>query len=102
MILEQKVKEQNGDWSGRRNEVRIDARPSDCLVLALKNKSDLYVTEDVFEQVQDFSEMVIGDPPWTTMENDIDLDILHPRQGNLRPDLPPTEDETDKEDEEDD
>ena len=40
-----------------RNEVRIDARPSDCLVLALKNSVDIYVTPEVFEQVQDVSKM---------------------------------------------
>ncbi|MEE8141525.1 MAG: bifunctional nuclease family protein [Planctomycetota bacterium] len=87
LILEQRVPEKNGEWSGRRNEVRIDARPSDCLVLALKNHADLYVTEEVFEQVQDFSEMVIGDPPWGNMENDIELDIFKPRG----PDFPEEE-----------
>ena len=40
-----------------RKEVRIDARPSDCLVLALKNKVDLYVSEEVFNQVQDVSKI---------------------------------------------
>ncbi|MEM7236002.1 MAG: bifunctional nuclease domain-containing protein, partial [Planctomycetota bacterium] len=46
-----------GDWVGRRNEVRIDARPSDCLVLALKNNLNVYVAEEVFSQVQDVSKM---------------------------------------------
>jgi uncharacterized protein len=57
LILQQKLSEANGEWSGRRNEVRIDARPSDCLVLALKNKVDIFVTSEVFEQVQDVSKM---------------------------------------------
>jgi len=57
LVLQQKVTEGNGEWSGRRNEVRIDARPSDCLVLALKNKVDIFVTAEVFERVQDVSKM---------------------------------------------
>ena len=59
LILQQKILEddEGAEWAGRRNEVRIDARPSDCLVLALKNKVDILVTEEVFDQVQDVSEM---------------------------------------------
>ena len=55
-------------WVAKRNEVRIDARPSDCLVLALKNKVDIYVTREVFDQVQDVSNMMTdseGDSPLT-------------------------------------
>jgi hypothetical protein len=54
LILEQKPK--NGATAAR-NEVRIDARPSDCFVLALKNKIDIHVTREVFDQVQDVSKM---------------------------------------------
>lgn len=57
LILEQKVKGTNEEWVPRRNEVRIDARPSDCFVLALKNKVDIFVTKEVFDQVQDVSKM---------------------------------------------
>jgi uncharacterized protein len=57
LVLQQKVREGNDEWSGKRNEVRIDARPSDCLVLALKNNVDIFVTPEVFEQVQDVSKM---------------------------------------------
>ena len=57
LVLQQKLSDSNGEWAGKRNEVRIDARPSDCLVLALKNKVDIFVTEEVFEQVQDVSKM---------------------------------------------
>ena len=59
LILEQKLdSDAEGEaWIGRRNEVRIDARPSDCLVLALKNKVDILVTGEVFDQVQDVSQM---------------------------------------------
>lgn len=61
LILEQKVAEKSGQWAGRRNEVRIDARPSDCLVLALKNRAEIQVTREVFDQVQDVSQMQVGD-----------------------------------------
>ena len=57
LILEQKVRDGNGAGAIRRNEVRIDARPSDCFVLALKNKVDIFVTREVFDQVQDVSKM---------------------------------------------
>jgi hypothetical protein len=63
LILEQKVgaggegAADGDEWRDRRNEVRIDARPSDCFVLALKNKVDVFVTKEVFEQVQDVSKM---------------------------------------------
>ncbi len=106
LILEQKVTEKNGEWAGRRNEVRIDARPSDCLVLALKNKAELYVTDGVFEQVQDFSEMVIGEPPWSALENELELDMLNPRQSDLTsedlvdPEAPESEQDEDFEEEE--
>lgn len=61
LILEQKASERGGSRTGQRNEVRIDARPSDCFVLALKNRSEIHVTREVFEQVQDVSQLGIGD-----------------------------------------
>ena len=61
LILQQKLVDGGEEWNGKRNEVRIDARPSDCLVLALKNKVDIYVTREVFDQVQDVSNMATGD-----------------------------------------
>jgi bifunctional DNase/RNase len=57
LILQQKIQSGNEDWIARRNEVRIDARPSDCFVLAMKSKVDIYVTKEVFDQVQDVSKM---------------------------------------------
>lgn len=57
LILQQKVETGKEEWAVKRNEVRIDARPSDCFVLALKNKKDIFVTQEVFEQVQDVSKM---------------------------------------------
>ena len=57
LILDQRLQAGKEDWNARRNEVRIDARPSDCFVLALKNKVDIFVTREVFDQVQDVSKM---------------------------------------------
>jgi len=57
LILEQRVTDADDEWVGKRNEVRIDARPSDCLVLAMKNGVDIFVTHEVFDQVQDVSHM---------------------------------------------
>ncbi|MFC1705718.1 bifunctional nuclease family protein [Planctomycetota bacterium] len=57
LILEQKVVDENEQWVGKRNEVRIDARPSDCLVLACKAKKDIYCTRQVLEKVRDVSEV---------------------------------------------
>ena len=56
LVLEQKCKGENQEWNGKRNEVRIDARPSDCLVLALKDSVDLYATDAVLDKVHDISE----------------------------------------------
>jgi bifunctional DNase/RNase len=65
LVLEQKCTDEKDDWNGKRNEVRIDARPSDCLVLALKEKKDLYVTQSVLDKVRDISEEIgaFGKPP---------------------------------------
>ncbi|HVR74002.1 MAG TPA: bifunctional nuclease family protein, partial [Planctomycetota bacterium] len=57
LILQQKILDGKEEWLARRNEVRIDARPSDCFVLALKSKVDIFVTREVFDQVQDVSKM---------------------------------------------
>ena len=61
LVLQQKLEgkdnDKENDWPGRQNKVRIDARPSDCLVLAIKNKVDIHVTQEVFDQVQDVSKM---------------------------------------------
>ena len=59
LVLQQEVEQDsNGEeWGGKRNEVRIDARPSDCLVLALKSEVDILVSDEVFSQVQDVTQM---------------------------------------------
>jgi hypothetical protein len=58
LVLEQKVVDETEQWVGKRNEVRIDARPSDCLVIALKEKKDIFCTPTVLEKVRDVSEEI--------------------------------------------
>jgi hypothetical protein len=57
LVLAQKVTGKNEEWVGKRNEVRIDARPSDCLVIACKAKLDIFCTAKVLEKVQEVSEV---------------------------------------------
>ena len=68
LVLEQKCVNGSGEWNGKRNEVRIDSRPSDCLVLALKQGADIYATQAVMDKVHDISEGIqlqggLGEPP---------------------------------------
>ena len=58
LVLEQKVTPANEEWVGKRNEVHIDARPSDCLILALKEKKEIYCTSKVLDKVRDVSEEI--------------------------------------------
>ncbi len=58
LVLEQKCVNGDGEWNGKRNEVRIDARPSDCLVIALKEKKEIYATQAVLDKVRDISEEI--------------------------------------------
>lgn len=62
LIVEQSVTDDDG-WAGRRREARIDARASDSIVIALKERADIWVAPDVFEQVEDVSSKLFGDPP---------------------------------------
>jgi len=41
-----------------RKLVEVDARPSDCLALATVQKRPIYVTNSLFEQVEDMSEVL--------------------------------------------
>jgi len=38
--------------------VEIDARPSDCIAIAISNKVPIYVTRSLFNQVEDMSELL--------------------------------------------
>jgi len=41
-----------------RKIVELDARPSDCLAIATAQKRPIYVTQTLFEQVEDMSEVL--------------------------------------------
>lgn len=41
-----------------RKFVEIDARPSDCLALAAAQKKQIFVTQSLFDQVEDMSEVL--------------------------------------------
>jgi len=41
-----------------RKIVEVDARPSDCLALATAQKRPIFVSNDLFEQVEDMSELL--------------------------------------------
>src|ERR1051326_502250 len=41
-----------------RKIVEIDARPSDCLAIAAAQKKPIYVSSELFEQVEDMSEIL--------------------------------------------
>lgn len=58
LVLEQKVKDQANNWTGKRNEVHIDARASDSIIIALKARKDIWVTRDVFDKVEDISDQL--------------------------------------------
>lgn len=53
LVLNQKVVDENDQWVGKRSEVRIDARPSDCLILSCKSGADVYCSQTVLEKVRD-------------------------------------------------
>lgn len=105
LVLQQRVGEGNEEWSGKRNEVRIDARPSDCLVLALKNGVDIFVSSEVFEQVQDVSKMtgeLEGNLAGMSFEGlDIDFRGAAGETGVEKPESDPPEEASDENGEED-
>ncbi len=53
LILEQRCVDGNEEWNGKRNEVRIDCRPSDCLVIAIREKKPIFATQEVLDSVRD-------------------------------------------------
>ena len=75
LVLEQKIANGQEEWLGRRNEVRIDARASDSIVVALKSKRDILVSRSVFDQVDDITGKIdwesIG-PPITPSEQEVE------------------------------
>lgn len=51
------LQEQN-ELHTARKIVEVDARPSDCLAIAASKKRPIYVVSDLFEQVEDLSEIL--------------------------------------------
>jgi hypothetical protein len=41
-----------------RKIIELDARPSDCLAMALQQNAPVYITRDVWNEVEDMSEML--------------------------------------------
>ena len=60
LILEQPVVDEGEQWVGKRNEVRIDARPSDCLVLASKAGIPIFCARNVLDNVDDATRVKDG------------------------------------------
>lgn len=56
IYLEQKSVSEDGEWNGRRQMAVIDARPSDCMVIALKQKCKIFGTRHMLEQVSDIKD----------------------------------------------
>jgi len=50
--------QQENELHSARKIVEIDARPSDCLALAAAHKRPIFVTNNLFEQVEDMSEVL--------------------------------------------
>jgi bifunctional DNase/RNase len=94
LILEQRIVGENGEWTGKRNEVRIDARPSDCLVLALKEKSEIWVDDEVFAKVSNVEDPEADppggkspqDPSDFELDDDMDFDLGLGPKGDKDPD----------------
>lgn len=96
LVLEQKIFDENGAWTGRTNKVHIDARASDSIVIALKTGKEIWVSREVYEKVEDVSHQLdlVANPsepeekktsPWEGTEiPNVDFDL---------PDNPPDKDE---------
>lgn len=57
LILEQKIIDQSGQWTGKTHLVHVDARASDSIVLALKSNKPIWVSKEVYEKATDISEL---------------------------------------------
>jgi uncharacterized protein len=44
--------------SQRKKTIEIDARPSDCIAMATQQRAPIYVSLDVWEEVEDMTEML--------------------------------------------
>lgn len=95
LVLEQKLLDTTGQWGGKRQEVYIDARASDSIIVALKTGKEIWVSREVYEKVEDVSGQLDFLTPasdekekWQGTDlKDIDLQI---------PDYPPDDEDEDK------
>ena len=55
LVLEQKIMDKQGKWTGKKQETRVDARASDSIVLALKSGKPIWVSQEVYDKVEDVS-----------------------------------------------
>jgi uncharacterized protein len=85
--------------------IEVDARPSDCLALALQAKAPIFVSKKVFDEVEDMSEVLKklnemqGEFPMNEMEGETETeeppeDEPEPPKSNLDIDEPPPEEDT--------
>lgn len=56
----------------QRKVIELDARPSDCLAMALQQKAPIYITRPVWDEVEDMSEVLkkMGTSPGEEEEGD--------------------------------
>jgi bifunctional DNase/RNase len=49
----------------QRKVIELDARPSDCLAMAAQQKAPVYITRQVWDEVEDMSEVLrkMTEPP---------------------------------------
>ncbi|MBV9462882.1 MAG: bifunctional nuclease family protein, partial [Verrucomicrobiae bacterium] len=61
----------------------IDARPSDCIALALQQKCPIYCAKDVFEEVEDMTEVLkqMSQGGEKSLENPFDEEDEPPPKG---------------------
>lgn len=103
IVLEQKIMDSEGKWTGKTRCVHLDARASDSIVVALKSNKPILVTKEVYEKVVDVSEMPISsdasDKQWE--ETDLgNIEFKMPNNDSHNPtphshpkDAPPEENE---------
>ena len=52
------IVEAENELTSERKVIEIDARPSDCLALAIQQKAPVYVAQHVWDAVEDMSEVL--------------------------------------------
>ncbi|MCA9319674.1 MAG: bifunctional nuclease family protein [Planctomycetes bacterium] len=61
LLMAQNPPSQAGDEAIQSNAVRLDLRASDAMIIALKTKSQLWVSREVLDQVEDVSSIIPDD-----------------------------------------